>query len=152
MAEQLIDLVVPQLQFESPKDNKGVLVVGNYGTGKSHLMSVISALAEYPDAINALKHADVAEKAGAIAGKFKVLRVEIGGVTGSLRDILLDELETALEAWEHLSNSRLLTRSRITKMRSSRLWLFSGRNIPITASCWWSMSCWITCVHVNSAP
>jgi DNA replication protein DnaC len=27
-------------------DNKGLLVVGNYGTGKSHLMSVISALAE----------------------------------------------------------------------------------------------------------
>lgn len=99
MAEQLIDLVIPQLQFESPKDNKGVLVVGNYGTGKSHLMSVISALAEYPDAIKALKHADVAEKADAIAGKFKVLRVEIGGVTGSLRDILLVELETALEAW-----------------------------------------------------
>lgn len=46
MAEKLVSLVIPQLQFDQPMDNKGLLVVGNYGTGKSHLMSVISALAE----------------------------------------------------------------------------------------------------------
>ena len=45
MAEKLITLVVLQLQFDQPGDNKGLLVVGNYGTGKSHLMSVISAVA-----------------------------------------------------------------------------------------------------------
>ena len=45
MSEKLVNLVVPQLQFDQPIDNKGLLVVGNYGTGKSHLMSVISALA-----------------------------------------------------------------------------------------------------------
>lgn len=37
MAERLIELVIPQLQFDHPIDNKGILVVGNYGTGKSHL-------------------------------------------------------------------------------------------------------------------
>ena len=46
MADKLLGVVIPQLQFENPIDNKGLLVVGNYGTGKSHLMSVISALAE----------------------------------------------------------------------------------------------------------
>ena len=46
MAQRLVDLVIPQLQFDSPQDNKGLLIVGNYGTGKSHLMSVVSALAE----------------------------------------------------------------------------------------------------------
>ena len=35
MSERLVDLVIPQLQFEQPVDNKGILVVGNYGTGKS---------------------------------------------------------------------------------------------------------------------
>src|SRR5437763_8058677 len=49
MSEQLCDLVIPNLQFESPLDNKGVLIVGNYGTGKSHLLSMISGLAEYTD-------------------------------------------------------------------------------------------------------
>ena len=44
-AEKLVGLVIPQLQFDQPTDNKGLLVIGNYGTGKSHLMSVISGLA-----------------------------------------------------------------------------------------------------------
>jgi chromosomal replication initiation ATPase DnaA len=49
MAELLSDVVFPQLQFAKPADNKGILVVGNYGTGKSHLMAVISAVAEHAD-------------------------------------------------------------------------------------------------------
>ena len=47
MAELLAELVFPQLQFSKPADNKGILVVGNYGTGKSHLMAVVSAVAEH---------------------------------------------------------------------------------------------------------
>lgn len=43
MAKQLTDLVVPHLQYDKPADNKGILIVGNYGTGKSHLMSFICA-------------------------------------------------------------------------------------------------------------
>src|SRR5215475_15091793 len=49
MAERLAVVVFPQLQFEQPADNKGLLVVGNYGTGKSHLMSVLSAIAEHAE-------------------------------------------------------------------------------------------------------
>ncbi len=96
MAEKLINLVVPQLQFEQPVDNKGLLVVGNYGTGKSHLMSVISGLAENPDLFASLNNADVADAAGKIGGRFKVVRTEIGATTMSLRDILVAELEENL--------------------------------------------------------
>ena len=100
MADQLINLVFPQIQFQKPHDNKGVLIVGNYGTGKSHLMSVISAIAEYEDLAKEIKHKEVQKAAKSISGKFKVLRVEIGGVTSSLRDILLGELEDALKKWK----------------------------------------------------
>ena len=100
MADQLTNLVIPQLQFDRPQDNKGVLIVGNYGTGKSHLMSVISAVAEFPETAELLSHAGVRSAAQAIAGRFKVLRVEIGSTTRSLRDILLEELQIALERWE----------------------------------------------------
>ena len=99
MADQLADVVIPQLQFLRPRDNKGVLIVGNYGTGKSHLMSVISAVAEYPSLVDSVVNPKVKEAATAIAGRFKVVRVEIGADTGSLRDILLGELEVALEQW-----------------------------------------------------
>jgi hypothetical protein len=100
MADQLANVVIPQLQFLAPRDNKGVLIVGNYGTGKSHLMAVVSAVAEHPDLVSVLDHPQVQEVAEATAGRFKVARVEIGGVTGSLRDILLKELEIALEHWK----------------------------------------------------
>jgi predicted ATPase len=42
MAERISKLMVPQLSFDDSVDHKGVLIVGNYGTGKSHLMSVLS--------------------------------------------------------------------------------------------------------------
>jgi hypothetical protein len=98
MAEKLVNLVVPQLQFDQPMDNKGLLVVGNYGTGKSHLMSVISALAENRDLSAHLNDKSVANAAGKIAGRFKVVRTEIGATTMSLRDILVAELEEHLAA------------------------------------------------------
>ena len=91
-------LVIPQLQFDQPVDNKGLLVVGNYGTGKSHLMSVISAICEHADLLSALGNAQVAQAARAIAGKFKVVRTEIGATAMSLRDILTGSLEEHLAA------------------------------------------------------
>ena len=97
-AEKLVGVVIPQLQFEQPTDNKGLLVVGNYGTGKSHLMSVISGLAENTDLAASLSNADVAEAAGKIGGRFKVVRTEIGATTMSLRDILVAEMEEHLAA------------------------------------------------------
>ena len=97
MADRLTNLVFPQLQFKSPVDNKGLLVVGNYGTGKSHLMSVISSIAEDESLLSALNHQGVAESAKQIAGHFKVIRTEIGATTMSLRDILVSELEEHLD-------------------------------------------------------
>jgi len=98
MAEQLRDLVVPQLQFTAPADNRGLMIVGNYGTGKSHLMAVLSAVAEHEGLADALTDDSVAARAATIAGRFRVIRAEIGSTTMSLRDILCSILEDRLEA------------------------------------------------------
>ena len=98
MAEKLSSLVFPQLQFDTPVDNKALLVVGNYGTGKSHLMSVISGIAEHAELAPELSHLKAAEGAESIAGRFKVVRTEIGATTMSLRDIVLGEIEERLDA------------------------------------------------------
>lgn len=98
MAEKLVSLVVPQLQFDQSMDNKGLLVVGNYGTGKSHLMSVLSAMAENGELASHLNNHNVADAASKIAGRFKVVRTEIGATLMSLRDILVAELEEHLTA------------------------------------------------------
>jgi succinate dehydrogenase flavin-adding protein (antitoxin of CptAB toxin-antitoxin module) len=96
MAERLTEIVFPNLQFERPADNKGLLVVGNYGTGKSHLMSLISAIAEIANLTNSINYKTVTKKAKNIAGKFKVIRVEIGSTEMGFRDIIASNLEESL--------------------------------------------------------
>ena len=96
MGELLYDLVFPQLQFNKPADNKGILVVGNYGTGKSHLMAVVSAIAEHAELASRLTNPKVAERATDVAGRFRVIRAEIGSTTMSLRDIVCSVLEDGL--------------------------------------------------------
>jgi energy-coupling factor transporter ATP-binding protein EcfA2 len=93
MAEQLIDLVIPNLQVNKPADNKGILVVGNYGTGKSHLLSIISSLAEHPELAKLARDESVAKAAKDIAGRFKVIRLEIPATKKSLRNIICGRLE-----------------------------------------------------------
>jgi len=96
MAERLTQLIIPQMQFDQPVDNKGILVVGNYGTGKSHLLSVLSSLAADASLQAGLKHDGVRHAAAQIAGRFKVLRTVIGASEMSLRDLLIQELEEYL--------------------------------------------------------
>ena len=98
MAERLSELVIPQLQFAVPADNKGLLIVGNYGTGKSHLMAFISCLAADASLLPSLQHPKVAKSAEQMAGRFQVIRTEIGATTMSLRDILVTVLEENLAA------------------------------------------------------
>ena len=96
MAERIAKLIIPQLSFDAAVDHMGVLVVGNYGTGKSHLMSVLSLVAEDADYVPMIRHPKVADAAAAIAGKFKVHRIEISSQM-SLRDIVTQQLELFLE-------------------------------------------------------
>ena len=78
MADQLIHVIFPNLQFDDPTDQRGLLIVANYGTGKTHLMSVISGVAERPELRDLLTHDQVKEHAGSVAGRFQVIRAEIG--------------------------------------------------------------------------
>ena len=80
-------------------DNRGLLIVGNYGTGKSHLMSVISGLAENEELAGLVSNEKVRSTASAIAGKFKVIRLEIGSTEMSLREIVTGHLEGKLADW-----------------------------------------------------
>ncbi|MBB4064244.1 DUF6079 family protein [Gellertiella hungarica] len=96
MAERIAKQMIPQLSFDEAVDHKGVLVVGNYGTGKSHLMSVLSLVAEDSAYVPMIRHPKVAEAASVIAGKFKVHRIEISSQM-SLRDIITQQLEVFLD-------------------------------------------------------
>jgi len=96
MAERIAKQIIPQLAFDESVDHKGILVVGNYGTGKSHLMSVLSLVAEDAAYVPMIRHPQVVGSASAIAGKFKVHRIEISSQM-SLRDIVTQQIELFLE-------------------------------------------------------
>lgn len=91
MAEIITDLIIPHLQFDRPVDNRGLLIVGNYGTGKSHLMSVLSAVAQWAPLREEVRQPTVAQALEPIAGRFQVLRMEVGTTQMPLRDIVLKE-------------------------------------------------------------
>lgn len=97
IANSLIGVVIPQLQLGQVIDNKGIFIVGNYGTGKSHLMSVLSAIAEDATLLEYIMNDKFKEQAKSIAGKFEVLRFEIGASKMNLRDIIVSKLEVDLK-------------------------------------------------------
>jgi|LSQX01.1.fsa_nt_gb DNA-binding transcriptional ArsR family regulator len=96
MADMINEKILSQLSLDEVIDNKGVFLVGNYGTGKSHLMSVISAIAQDENHLKYARNKKFAEYMRPIAGRFEVLRIEIGAVKTSLRDIVTTELEKDL--------------------------------------------------------
>ncbi len=116
MAEVLVKVIIPHLRFDRPYDHKGFLIVGNYGTGKSHLMSVLSAVAQWPELREQVRHPEVAEAMEPIAGRFQVLRMEIGATQMPLRDIVLKEqlepflrglgIEVSFPSLEETSNTK----------------------------------------------
>ena len=97
LAEQLTEVILPNLNLDEPRDAKGILVVANYGTGKTHLMSVVSSIAEHPELVDVLNSEAVRAAAAPVAGRYKVIRAEIGATQMSLRDIITTELSEGLK-------------------------------------------------------
>ena len=97
MAELISAKILSQLQLDRVVDNKGILLVGNYGTGKSHLMSVVSAVATSAEMLPLVRNEHFRKDASAIAGKFEVLRIEIGSTGMSLRNIIASNIEQDLK-------------------------------------------------------
>lgn len=90
--DHLIPLMVRNLDFTYSGESFGLQVVGNYGTGKSHLMSLVSLIAEHEELIDLVQEEKPKKSLKAISGKFKVLRFELGG-TESLWDFVTFKIE-----------------------------------------------------------
>ena len=96
LAEQLTGVILPNLDLDTALDAKGMLVVANYGTGKTHLMSVVSSILEHAELVELVRSDAVQEAAAPVAGRFRVIRAEIGATTMGLRDIITTELTDGL--------------------------------------------------------
>jgi len=74
--ETIIPEIVRNLKF-GERNKKGVQIIGNYGTGKSHLMSLVSLIAENGDYLENVTNAAAKNIMQPIAGKYKVHRFEM---------------------------------------------------------------------------
>lgn len=100
MEEKFEKQIVKHLQFDSPADNKALMIIGNYGTGKSHLMSVISSITEDSSEVENLRSDTLKRIVAPIAGKFMVIRVEIGAVSTPLTEIIEKQvIEKKFSEW-----------------------------------------------------
>jgi hypothetical protein len=96
MQEDLREIIIKNLVTEPSYETKGIQVVGSYGTGKSHLMSLVSAIAENADLVKLIQNEDLKKVFQPIAGKYKVLRFEIG-TDKPLKDIVFAQIERFLK-------------------------------------------------------
>jgi len=79
----------------SGEEQKGIQVVGSYGTGKSHLMALFAAIAEDATLLPLVQNDSMRSSFECFAGKYLVLRFEVG-TDRAFKDILFSQLERFL--------------------------------------------------------
>lgn len=94
--DHLIPLMIRNLDYSQTGESFGLQVVGNYGTGKSHLMSLVSLIAADDSLIDLVTEEKPKKELQKVAGKFKVLRFELGN-TESLWTVITDQIESYLK-------------------------------------------------------
>lgn len=91
-----IPRIVRNIDFTHTDESFGLQIVGNYGTGKSHLMSLISLIAENKELVDLIREEEPKKELERIAGKYKVLRFELGH-SDSLWNIVTYYIEEYLD-------------------------------------------------------
>jgi hypothetical protein len=109
LGEMITHVALPQLDFNSGAEGKGIFMVGNYGTGKSHVMGFLSIIAENADYLQYVRDADYKQKLSVFAGKYKVRRHQIAGSLMSLYDIITEQLSILAKKEGFSFNFKLAT-------------------------------------------
>lgn len=78
-------------------EQKGLQIVGSYGTGKSHMMAIVGAIAEDATLLDLIHEEPIVESFKSFAGQYKVLRFEVG-VNQPLKDVLFGKLVQYLKS------------------------------------------------------
>lgn len=94
--ETIIPQIVNNLRFDG-RDKHSIQIVGNYGTGKSHLMSLIILTAQDADNLKELRNDQAKVILEPIAGKFMVHRFELQTEKG-LWSVVTDQMQRFLDA------------------------------------------------------
>jgi len=94
----IIPELCKNLDYTASYDTFGLQIVGNYGTGKSHLMSLFSLVAENADFLSLVQNDSARQVLGNIAGKYKVIRFELGS-DNELWQLVTFQIDKQLKEW-----------------------------------------------------
>ena len=85
------------LKDNKPERNTSVNVIGNYGTGKSHLLYFLSIILSNPEMIQYIQDDDVRESFSSIKREFYVVKYELPGSNVKLEDIFVYRVKKQLK-------------------------------------------------------
>lgn len=94
----IIPELCKNLDYSASYETYGLQIVGNYGTGKSHLMSLFSLIAENEEYLPLVQNDSARQVLGNIAGKYKVIRFELGS-DDELWRIVCYQIDQKLKEW-----------------------------------------------------
>lgn len=89
-----IELIIKSIS--KPK-HKSTLVIGGYGSGKSHLLAWIVSILENPELADYIQYEDVKQSFKNLNREFAVVQFELQPVAAPLSDFFFDRLEEQLE-------------------------------------------------------
>ena len=84
------------LKGNKPEKNTSVDVIGNYGTGKSHLLTFLSLILSNPEMVQYIQDEDLKKEFAAIDKEFLVVKYELPGQDKSLEDIFIYRVKKQL--------------------------------------------------------
>lgn len=95
-------IIIPEicrnLDYTAGYETFGLQIVGNYGTGKSHLMSLFSLVAEDAELLQLVKSESARQVLGNIAGRYMIIRFELGS-TDELWNIVCEQIDDTIASW-----------------------------------------------------
>lgn len=96
--KSIIPELCKNLDYTASYETFGLQIVGNYGTGKSHLMSLVSLVAENKDYLPLVQNESAKQVLGNIAGKYKVIRFELGS-DDELWNLVSYQVDEHMKEW-----------------------------------------------------
>lgn len=95
--KSIIPAICRNLDYTTSAETFGIQIVGSYGTGKSHLMSLFSLVAEDAAYLDLVGSESAKKDLTMIAGKYKTIRFELGN-DQELWDIVCYRIDEGLKA------------------------------------------------------
>ena len=130
----IIPEICRDLDYTSSTETFGLQIVGDFGTGKSHLMSLFSLIAEDENLLQFVKNDSAKQNLGIIAGKYKIIRFEMGS-TDELWNIVCEQIDLAFEAWginySIAADSKGMYKDRLNRMMAQFEEVFPSKGLMI---------------------